>query len=84
MGMNLYVGNLDWSVTSDQLFELFRPHGKIVLAQVMTDHGSGQSRGFGFVEMAEVLEAHQAITHLNGVSFQGRRLKVHEARPRES
>jgi RNA recognition motif-containing protein len=84
MAKNLYVGNLAFAVTSDDLYELFLTHGKVALAQVITDHGTGRSRGFGFVEMADDQGAQQAIAALHGAEFQGRPLTVHEARPRGS
>lgn len=82
MAKNLFVGNLDWTVTSDDLYNLFAPHGKIVLAQVMTDHATGRSRGFGFVEMQNDDEAQKAIAALHGAEFKGRPLTVNESRPR--
>ena len=82
MSKNLYVGNLSFSCTADDLRELFSQHGNVSSAQVVSDRETGRSRGFGFVEMADGGEA--AISGLNGTDFQGRSLTVNEARPRES
>jgi RNA recognition motif-containing protein len=78
---NLYVGNLSFQTTADDLRDLFGQHGKVSQAQVVADRDTGRSRGFGFVEMAEGGE--DAISALNGVDFQGRTLTVNEAKPRE-
>ena len=78
---NLYVGNLPFTTTSDDLVALFGEHGTVQRAQVVNDRDTGRSRGFGFVEMTEGAEA--AITALNGAEFQGRTLTVNEAKPRE-
>ena len=82
MSKNLYVGNLSFSCTADDLRELFSQHGNVASAQVVSDRETGRSRGFGFIEMGDGGEA--AITGLNGTDFQGRSLTVNEARPRES
>ena len=79
----LYVGNLDYGVTGDQLTELFSQAGKVVSATVITDRYSGRSKGFGFVEMSSDEETKKAIEMFNGKDFQGRNLIVNEARPRE-
>ena len=81
MAKNLYVGNLPFSTTSEDLEQLFGQHGTVTRAQVMTDRETGRSRGFGFVEMSDGADA--AIQALNGNQFQGRALTVHEAKPRE-
>lgn len=81
MAKNLYVGNLPFNTTSEELEALFGQHGTVTRAQVMTDRETGRSRGFGFVEMSEGADA--AIAALNGNPFQGRPLTVNEARPRE-
>jgi len=81
MSKNLYVGNLSYNCTADDLRELFGHHGAVTSAQVVSDRETGRSRGFGFVEMADGGEA--AIGALNGQDFQGRTLTVNEARPRE-
>lgn len=83
MAKNLYVGNLAWEVTSDDLYELFHAHGKVALAQVITDWTTGRSRGFGFVEMPNDEESGRARAALDGTPFRGRPLKVYEAKPRD-
>ncbi len=80
MPTKLYVGNLAYSVTQDDLAALFAQAGKVESAVVVTDKFSGQSRGFGFVEMADANEAAQAIQTLNGTDLKGRRIKIDEAR----
>lgn len=82
MAKRLYVGNLAYSVTSDELQELFEQYGKVTSAQVLNDRETGRSRGFGFVEMDNDAEAETAIEHLDGNDHLGRRLTVNEARPR--
>ncbi len=82
--MKIYVGNLSYSTNSEQLAETFGPFGQVLSADVITDRYSGQSRGFGFVEMADASEAQAAITELNGKDLGGRALTVNEAKPRES
>jgi RNA recognition motif-containing protein len=82
MAKRLYVGNLAYSVTSDQLQELFEQFGPVKSAQVLSDRETGRSRGFGFVEMMNDHEADAAIENLDGSEQQGRRLTVNEARPR--
>jgi RNA recognition motif-containing protein len=84
MSFNIYVGNLSFDATSDDLRQLFAPHGSVERAQVATDRDTGRSRGFGFVEMATREEGEAAISQLNGQDFKGRNLNVNEARPRES
>lgn len=79
----LYVGNLNYGVTGDQLTELFSQAGKVVSAAVITDRYSGRSKGFGFVEMSTDEEAKKAIEMFNGKDFQERSIVVNEARPRE-
>src|SRR5262245_3402429 len=83
MSKNIYVGNLAWAVTADDLLELFGQHGKVARAQVITDRETGRSRGFGFVEMENDAEAQKAIETLNGFNHNNRPLMVNEARPRE-
>ncbi len=83
MAKNIYVGNLTWDTTADDLLALFQPHGAVARAQVITDRETGRSRGFGFVEMDNDAEAQKAIDELNGHPFRGRPLTVNEARPRE-
>ena len=82
--MKIYVGNLSYSTNSEELAEAFGPFGQVLSADVITDRYSGQSRGFGFVEMAENTEAQNAINELNGKELGGRTLTVNEAKPRES
>jgi RNA recognition motif-containing protein len=84
MGKKLYVGNLGYSTTSTDLEQMFAPHGTVESAQVITDRDSGQSKGFGFVEMSSSAEAEAAIKALDGKQHEGRAIKVNEARPRES
>jgi RNA recognition motif-containing protein len=83
MAKNIYVGNLVWDCTADDLLALFQEHGAVARAQVITDRETGRSRGFGFVEMDDDAEAQKAIDALNGSNFRGRPLTVNEARPRE-
>ncbi len=83
MAKNIYVGNLPWKVTNDELHEMFAAHGNVARAQVIMDRETGRSRGFGFVEMEDDTEALAAIEALNGSDFGGRPLTVNEARQRE-
>ena len=83
MGKNIYVGNLPYDTTGDDLVQLFQTHGTVTSGQVIIDKFSGRSRGFGFVEMANDDEAQAAIEALNGTSYGNRPLTVNEARPRE-
>ena len=83
MNNKLYVGNLDYGVTGDQLEEHFAQAGKVASAVVITDRQSGRSKGFGFVEMSSAEEAKKAVEMFNGKDFQGRNIVVNEARPRE-
>ena len=81
--MRIYVGGLPYSTTSEQLQDLFAQVGTVTNASVVEDKYSGQSRGFGFVEMASNDEALQAIAQYNGYNMGGRNLTVNEAKPRE-
>jgi len=81
MSKNLYVGNLSFNTTADDLRDLFSEYGQVTSTQVISDRETGRSRGFGFVEMADGAEA--AINAVNGTEFQGRNVTVNEARPRE-
>lgn len=81
MNKKLYVGNLDYTVTGDQLGEHFAQAGKVVSSVVISDRYSGRSKGFGFVEMSTDAEAKKAIEMFNDKEFQGRNLIVNEARP---
>ena len=84
MNRRLYVGNLAYSVTSDQLKALFAEHGEVVEATMITDRATGRSKGFGFVEMASEDEARKAIEALNERNISGRNLMVNEAKEREA
>ncbi|WP_148594060.1 RNA recognition motif domain-containing protein [Aquisphaera giovannonii] len=84
MAKRLYVGNLKYTVTSEQLQEIFEQFGSVSSAQVLSDRDTGRSRGFGFVEMPNDDEAQAAIDTLDGQDHDGRRLTVNEARPRTS
>lgn len=84
MSTNLYVGNLAFSTSSDDLKRLFAAHGTVDKAQVITDRDTGRSRGFGFVEMESLDGAKDAIRTLDGHSVDGRQLTVNMARPRSS
>jgi len=81
MGTKLYVGGLPYSVTDGRLSEVFSAHGTVESARVIADKFTGQSRGFGFVEMSSGSEAQNAITSLNGTDLDGRTLTVNEAKP---
>ena len=81
--MNIYVGNLSFSATESDLREAFQAFGTVEKAAVITDKATGQSRGFGFVEMPNRDEAEKAIAALNATEFQGRSLMVNIAKPRE-
>ncbi|MEX0940635.1 MAG: RNA-binding protein [Candidatus Babeliales bacterium] len=82
--MNIYVGNLSYSVTEDQLRELFAAYGEVVSAKVVTDKFTGNSKGFGFVEMGSKEQAQEAIAQLDGKEIDGRRLRVSTANAKES
>ena len=81
--MNIYVGNLSYSVTEDDLRALFTEFGDVSSAKLIMDRDTGQSKGFGFVEMSGNDSGQKAIDELNGREVSGRALKVNEARPRE-
>jgi RNA recognition motif-containing protein len=81
--MQIFVGNLAFTTTEEELAQLFHPYGEIVSVRIMTDRDTGRSRGFGFVEMPDATEAQAAIDGLNGTALGGRTLTVNEARPRE-
>lgn len=83
MAMKLYVGGLAYSVADKELEELFAQHGSVVSAVVIKDRDSGQSKGFGFVEMGDVKEGQNAIKALDGTDVGGRKIVVNEARPQE-
>ncbi|MEJ2309729.1 MAG: RNA-binding protein [Gammaproteobacteria bacterium] len=81
--MNIYVGNLPYSVSNDDLESMFSAHGEVSSARVIMDRDTGRSKGFGFVEMPNNDEAEAAIEALNNTDAGGRSLRVNEARPRE-
>jgi len=83
MGNKLYVGSLPYSINEQQLVDLFSKYGSVSSAKIISDKYSGQSKGFGFVEMGSDEEAQKAITALNGTQHEGRTLVVNEARPQE-
>ena len=80
--MDIYVGNLPYSTTDEDLKDLFGAHGEVASARVVIDRMSGRSKGFGFVEMADQAQAQQAIEALNGHETDGRRLRVNESQPK--
>ena len=84
MNKKLYVGNLDYAVTSDQLQEHFGQAGTVVSATVISDRATGRSKGFAFVEMTTEEEIKKAIEMFNDQEFQGRKMIVNEARPQEA
>lgn len=80
--MNIYVGNLPYTTTEDELRQAFEPYGNVSAARIIFDRVENRSRGFGFVEMADDGEGQAAIDAMNGADLGGRTLKVNEARPR--
>jgi len=80
--MNIYVGNLPYAVTEDELKNAFSEFGEVSSVKIITDRYSGQSKGFGFVEMPNKSEADEAISSLNDSQMKGRSIKVNQARPR--
>lgn len=82
MAKKLFVGNLPFSVTDEQLNETFKAMGEVGSANVVTDKFSGRSRGFGFVEMTQDADAEKAVKELNGKEIEGRKIVVNEARPK--
>jgi RNA recognition motif-containing protein len=82
--MNIYVGNLSYSSTENTLKTLFETYGTVTTTKIVTDKFTGQSRGFGFVEMPNNDEAQRAIDELNGKDYEGRKIVVNESRPREN
>src|SRR6202140_4963342 len=79
---NIFVGNLDFGATEQSIRDLFEPYGAVERVNIVTDRGTGQPRGFAFVEMTNSSEAEAAISHLNGAELHGRALNVNEARPK--
>ncbi len=82
--MNIYVGNLSYSLDESELREAFAAHGEVSSVKVLMDRETGRSRGFGFVEMPNQAEAEAAVAEINGKEVGGRALRVNEARPREA
>jgi RNA recognition motif-containing protein len=82
MGKTVYVGNMSHEITDERLRELFVAHGEVVEVRVIADHYTGRPRGFAFVDMATEEAARTAISQLNGLTVDGRQIKVAEARPR--
>lgn len=80
--MNIYVGNLSWSMTDDDLMNLFTQYGSVSSAKILKDKMNGRSKGFGFVEMEDEEAAKTAIANLNETEVQGRKLIVNESQPR--
>ena len=84
LSMNIYVGNLNWSLTSDDLYNLFTPYGEVVSAKIITDKfNNNRSKGFGFVEMSDDEAARQAISNLHDTELSGRKIVVNESAPRK-
>ena len=81
--MNIFISNLNFNISDEELKGLFEPFGEVTSSKVITDKITGRSRGFGFVEMGDDDEGKQAIEKLNGTEFKGRELNVSVARPRE-
>ena len=81
--MNIYIGNISFNATADDLRQLFEQYGAVKNVTVITDRETGRSRGFGFVEMPDATEAKAAIEALHGAALHGRPLTVNEARPRD-
>jgi RNA recognition motif-containing protein len=82
--MNIFVSNLNFKMTEDQLTAEFEKYGDVSSAKIIKDRDSGRSKGFGFVEMPDTTDANKAIEELNGAEINGRAIVVNEARPRES
>ncbi|MEI8033532.1 MAG: RNA-binding protein [Chlorobiaceae bacterium] len=81
--MNIYIGNLPYTVSEDDLREAFSQFGQVDTANIITDKFSGRSKGFGFVDMPNDSEGREAIESMNDKDLKGRTIKVNEARPRE-
>jgi len=82
--MNIYVGNLSYEMSEDELRDAFSAYGEVSSVKILMDRETGRSRGFGFVEMPSQSEGEAAVAQLNGKDVSGRALRVNEARPRES
>ncbi len=81
--MNIYVGNLHYGITEDELRELFEEYGEVMSVKIITDKYSGRSKGYGFVEMSDDKEAQKAIDNLNEADVKGRNIRVNQARERQ-
>lgn len=81
--MNIYIGNLPYRATEEELGELFGAYGTVDRTSIIKERDTGRSKGFGFVEMANDEEARKAVEELDGKNFLGRNLRVNEARPRD-
>jgi RNA recognition motif-containing protein len=81
--MNIYVGNLHYGLTEDELRELFEEYGEVMSVKIITDKYSGRSKGYGFVEMSDDKEAQKAIDNLNEADVKGRNIRVNQARERQ-
>lgn len=82
--MNIYVGNLSWNMTDEDLQNLFTPFGSVTSAKILKDKMSGRSKGFGFVDMPNDDEANAAIAALNNTEVQGRKIVTNESKPKEA
>ncbi|HOB87273.1 MAG TPA: RNA-binding protein [Bacillota bacterium] len=82
MVKTLYVGNIPWSVSEDEMMRFFSEHGQVISCRIITERGTGRSRGYGFIEVNDD-EAQQIMEKTNGMEMEGRRLVVSEAKPRE-
>lgn len=80
--MNIYVGNLNYGITEDELKEVFEKYGEVTSAKIISDKYSGRSKGFGFIEMTNDDEAKEAIENIDGTDVKGRNIKVNQARER--
>jgi len=81
--MNIYIGNLPYSISEDELRDLFAAHGEISSANIIMDRDSGRSKGFGFIEMPDKAQGEAAINAINQTDVQGRSVRVNEARPKD-
>jgi RNA recognition motif-containing protein len=82
--MNIYVSNLSFNVQDEDLREFFAPYGEVTSSKIINDRETGNSRGFGFVEMADEAASKKAIAELDGATVEGRAIKVMEAKPKEN
>ncbi|KPL17590.1 MAG: RNA-binding protein [Bacteroides sp. SM1_62] len=79
--MNIYVGNLNYNLSEDELEKVFSPYGEVTSVKIIRDKYTDQSKGFGFIEMTDDADAQKAIDELNGTEVKGRELRVNQARP---